>query len=243
MELATLARMAPGQLIAGLGHGVQDWMDQIGARPESPVATLIDVITAVRRLLTGETVTMEGPNVTLRGVRLDQVPDPVPPLLAGVHGPKSLAAAGRCADGIVLAPMYGPAAIRHAIAVAAPSGAFQVVVYSVLSVADDRLAARRAIAPLVAETVLQGGSSGLLDTPFYADLAEIVAAGDLEELVQAPDEWWIEIGAIGTPDDIGHHVDALAAAGADAVSFFPAAFVDEARLQVDRVLAEVVSRR
>ena len=37
MEIATLANLAPGRLIAGIGHGVQSWMAQMGARPESPL--------------------------------------------------------------------------------------------------------------------------------------------------------------------------------------------------------------
>lgn len=32
MELATLSRAFPGRLRIGLGHGVQDWMEQVGAR-------------------------------------------------------------------------------------------------------------------------------------------------------------------------------------------------------------------
>ena len=30
MELATLQRMFPGRLRVGVGHGVQDWMGQVG---------------------------------------------------------------------------------------------------------------------------------------------------------------------------------------------------------------------
>src|SRR6201985_2766366 len=30
MEIATLARLWPGRFMPGLGHGVQDWMTQIG---------------------------------------------------------------------------------------------------------------------------------------------------------------------------------------------------------------------
>ena len=28
MEIATLAELAPGRLLAGIGHGVQEWMEQ-----------------------------------------------------------------------------------------------------------------------------------------------------------------------------------------------------------------------
>ena len=41
MELATLAGLAPGRVLAGLGHGVQEWMGQMGARVRSPLAALL----------------------------------------------------------------------------------------------------------------------------------------------------------------------------------------------------------
>ncbi|MEK8170665.1 LLM class flavin-dependent oxidoreductase [Streptomyces sp. M19] len=36
MELATLAQLHPGRLIAGVGHGMPDWMRQAGSWPASP---------------------------------------------------------------------------------------------------------------------------------------------------------------------------------------------------------------
>ncbi|MFI8568401.1 LLM class flavin-dependent oxidoreductase [Rhodococcus sp. NPDC078407] len=36
MEIATVARIHPGRLRVGLGHGVQSWMGQIGGRVQSP---------------------------------------------------------------------------------------------------------------------------------------------------------------------------------------------------------------
>ena len=50
MEWATLAGMFPGRLIGGLGHGVQEWMGQIGDRVASPLTLtsfkLLQVISA-----------------------------------------------------------------------------------------------------------------------------------------------------------------------------------------------------
>src|SRR5687767_10822852 len=36
MELATLERLWPGRLVPTLGHGILDWMGQVGARVDSP---------------------------------------------------------------------------------------------------------------------------------------------------------------------------------------------------------------
>ena len=40
MEIATLERLFPGRFVPVVGHGVQDWMGQIGARAESPLTLL-----------------------------------------------------------------------------------------------------------------------------------------------------------------------------------------------------------
>jgi len=243
MELATLAGLAPARVIAGIGHGVQEWMEQIGARPPSPVTALTEVITAVRRLLAGETVDVAGSAVTLRDVRLDRPPSPAPPVLAGVRGPRSLSAAGSCADGVVLAELTGPAAVSQAIAQAGAPGPFEVVVYNSFSIDADRRAARRNFAPLVVEAIGQGGSVGLRANPFYDELTAIVERDGADGLVDAPDDWWMQLGAVGTPDDVAAHVDALAAAGATAVAFFPPPFDDEARQQIDRMLTDVIRPR
>ena len=242
MELATLARLAPGRVIGGIGHGVRAWMEQIGARPESPVTALTEVITAVRRLLAGETVTMKTDAVELHDVKLDAVPTHAPPVLAGVRRPKSLAAAGKCADGIILTELTGPTMVRESLATADPSGPFQTVVYTAVSIDDDRRAARQAIAPFIVENVSHGLNFGLNSAPFHDDLVAIVQADGIDGVAAAPDDWWIELGAIGTPDDAVAHVEALAEAGATTVSLFPPTVPDAALAQLDRVVRDVVCR-
>ena len=103
MELATLSGMFPGRLIAGLGHGVQEWMGQVGARVESPLTLLEEYATVVRRLLAGERVSTDGRYVRLQDVALDWPPVPPPPLMLGGSGPKSVAQAARLGDGNLLA--------------------------------------------------------------------------------------------------------------------------------------------
>jgi 5,10-methylenetetrahydromethanopterin reductase len=240
MELATLARLAPGRVKGGIGHGVRAWMEQIGARPESPVTALSEVITAVRHLLAGDAVTVNGQAVELHDVKLDAVPEQAPPVLAGVRRPKSLAAAGGCADGIILTELTGPSAVRDSLALAAPTGPFEAVVYTAVSIDHDRQAARRAIAPFIAENVAHGLNFGLQSAPFHDDLVALVKDDGVDGIASAPDDWWIELGAIGTPDDVAAHVAALGDAGATTVAFFPPPFASEALAQVDRVTRDVV---
>jgi alkanesulfonate monooxygenase SsuD/methylene tetrahydromethanopterin reductase-like flavin-dependent oxidoreductase (luciferase family) len=123
MEWATLAEMFPGRFVAGIGHGVQSWMAQIGERVASPVTLLHETTTAVRRLIHGERVTMDGRYVTLRDVALEYPPATPPPILAGVRGPRSLELAGAIADGAILGEGNGPDDIASARAHMASGGA------------------------------------------------------------------------------------------------------------------------
>jgi alkanesulfonate monooxygenase SsuD/methylene tetrahydromethanopterin reductase-like flavin-dependent oxidoreductase (luciferase family) len=114
MEIATLRRLFGDRAIVGVGHGVQDWMAQVGARPASPMTLLREYLTALRALLNGETVTVTGRYVNLDGVRLDWPPDPPPELLVGATGPKTLRLSGELADGTILTAGTPPEGVRAA---------------------------------------------------------------------------------------------------------------------------------
>ncbi|MEU9543110.1 MULTISPECIES: LLM class flavin-dependent oxidoreductase [Streptomyces] len=114
MEAATLHRMFPGRAILGVGHGVQDWMGQVGARVESPVTLLREHLDALRALLRGERVSTAGRYVKLDGVALDWPPAGAPEVLAGATGPRSLRLSGAAADGTVLTAATGPEGVRRA---------------------------------------------------------------------------------------------------------------------------------
>lgn len=114
MEFATLDRMFPGRLLAGVGHGVQSWMGQAGARVASPMTLLREYTDALRRLLRGDEVTVSGRYVQLDQVSLSWPATPAAPLLLGGDGPKSLALAGELGDGSMLSAALTDDEIRSA---------------------------------------------------------------------------------------------------------------------------------
>src|SRR3954451_10003417 len=83
MEIATLCRMFGDRAMPGIGHGVQAWMGQVGARAASPVTLLREYATALRSLLAGEEVSVKGRYVKLDAVRLDWPPARPPALYFG----------------------------------------------------------------------------------------------------------------------------------------------------------------
>jgi 5,10-methylenetetrahydromethanopterin reductase len=228
MELATLAQLAPGRLLAGIGHGVQEWMEQMGARSPSPLTTLDEAISIVRRLLRGESVTFHGSVFSMNDVVLAAPPDDPPAVLAGVRGRKSLALAGRVADGVVLAEGAGPTYVRDAIERAGAPDPFRVSVFTALAVGDDAREMRRAMAPFVAG-LLDGTNPAPEAHPHIDEIKERHDARGIDGIADMPADWWIELGAIGTFDDAVRHAEALADAGACDVAFFPGPTVELAR--------------
>jgi alkanesulfonate monooxygenase SsuD/methylene tetrahydromethanopterin reductase-like flavin-dependent oxidoreductase (luciferase family) len=236
MEFATLSRLAPGRFVGGIGHGIQSWMAQMGSRPRSPLTALEEVVVSVRRLLAGETVTFDGHVVRLDEVALDQPPSPAPPVLAGVRGPKSLALAGRAADGVILADGAGPSYTRWARKQANPTGPFRTTVFSALCLMANREDAFADMAPYVA-MLLDDPVEPIKHHPHYADLVDRNADGGVDALASMPAAWWLEIGAIGAIDDVHAHLEALRDAGADDVCLFPGDDVDLVGSQLNDVAA------
>ena len=114
MEWATLAELHPGRFAAGIGHGIQPWMGQIGARVDSPLTLLSESIDAVRRLLAGETVSIDGRYVQIDNLALEFPPRLPPSISTGVSGPRSLRLSGMVADGTILTGIRGPADVNDA---------------------------------------------------------------------------------------------------------------------------------
>lgn len=177
MEAAGLYRMFPGRPILAVGHGVQDWMGQVGARAESPLTLLREHLAALRALLRGERVTTEGRYVRLDDVALDWPPQEPVEVLAGGTGPRTVRLTGEAADGTVLTANTSPEGVRQArrlveegrAAAGRTAESHRTVVY--LLAATGPGAAERLRAELVAEGV--GGDP------------EIGVAGDAEAVAEA----------------------------------------------------------
>jgi len=175
MEIATLRRLFGARAIVGIGHGVQDWMEQVGAQVASPMTLLREYTTALRALLNGETVTTRGRYVRLDEVALDWPPEPAPELLIGATGPKTLALSGELADGTILTGGTAPSGVRTAKLHIGTEKDHDLVVF-----------VPAATGPGAAERLAEQQSRYGMDDPGVAGDARAVAAG-LER--------WIEAGA------------------------------------------------
>jgi alkanesulfonate monooxygenase SsuD/methylene tetrahydromethanopterin reductase-like flavin-dependent oxidoreductase (luciferase family) len=182
MEAATLARLWPHRLVLTLGHGVQDWMEQVGARVGSPMTLLREHACAVRDLLAGRTVDADGRYVRLRGVTLDWPPPTPPSLMIGARGPRTIALAGEVADGVLLDSVSDPDVVRRARAAvdqaradAGRDGRAQVTAYTEVEPGDPGLAAT--VRERVASLAEAGADTVVLQAPAEApDLRPLLDA-------------------------------------------------------------------
>ncbi|WP_305787138.1 LLM class flavin-dependent oxidoreductase [Symbioplanes lichenis] len=223
MELATLAQLFPGRLIAGVGHGMPDWMRSVGAWPASPLTLLREYTVAVRALLRGEPGPAAGRYVDVEGVVIGETPATPPPVVLGVRGPKSITLAGEVADGLLLAEPATPSYIA-ASAARLPAGP-EIITYDAAVVADDGNAARDLVRPGLAWIGEPDWAPHLAGLPFAAELAaHREAAGSPEKFAATmPGAWVRELALAGTPDEVRAGIAARHAAGATSVVLIPAA--------------------
>ncbi|HEV2634704.1 MAG TPA: LLM class flavin-dependent oxidoreductase [Actinocrinis sp.] len=236
MELATVDRMFPGRLVAGVGHGVQSWMGDVGVRAASPLTALRETLGALEHILDGEPATVDGRYVRLDGIRLVFPPDRRPPILAGVRGPKSLALAGAHCDGAVLAEPVVPGYLRWVRELLDPAAADagrarpQVAAYTWLSVDDDTRAAQERLRPALAANLADPDShANLRGLPFAEELSARLTAGGGAEAIEP--EWVSRLGIVGTPAECAASIAQLAAAGADRIILLPPPGEEAAQLQ------------
>jgi alkanesulfonate monooxygenase SsuD/methylene tetrahydromethanopterin reductase-like flavin-dependent oxidoreductase (luciferase family) len=156
MEVGNLARVHPGRLVAGVGHGVPEWMRKVGAETPRKLALLEETIVAARGLLGGDEVVLHGREVTVDGLRLVHPPAEVPPIVTGVVRPRSLELSGRVADGTILAEGAGPAEVAASLGhigrgrAAGDRPGHELIVFAFLHVDDDPERAVAAVREVVA---------------------------------------------------------------------------------------------
>jgi alkanesulfonate monooxygenase SsuD/methylene tetrahydromethanopterin reductase-like flavin-dependent oxidoreductase (luciferase family) len=257
MEVATIERMYPGRLVAGIGVGVPGWMQQMGILPSSPLSAVRECVVNMRALLEGETVDTKGRIYEFNQVTLTHPPDaargvpgaePVP-IRLGPIGPKMLELSGEVADGSILSVLAGTDYVRWArerIAAGAArsgrdAGAHEVCAFAMYAIDEDGDKARAALRAVMAFYFAAMPKSALSDVyGIEEELTALLADGGMENLAEnMPDAWIEDLAVGGTPAECADKIQALLDAGADSVGLFPVPPDDAdriVRLTADTVL-------
>jgi len=229
MEIATLAGAHPGRLQVGIGHGVPAWIRQMGLYPKSPLSTLREVVTSVRRLLAGETLTESAGAFYFDAVRLTH-PVMNVPIYTGVLGPKSLALSGEIADGTVISIFAGPKYLSFArehiqkgVCKSGRSDGHPLPTYALYMVDKNREQVRKTARQVAA--MLLGGFGPSPLTGAYGingQLEDMIDRGGVETIAaEMPDDWLDWFMVVGEPDECVERIRALHAAGATSVVLQP----------------------
>ncbi|MDX6335642.1 MAG: hypothetical protein QOG05_2982 [Streptosporangiaceae bacterium] len=233
MSAATLAGLAPGRFVLGIGVSspavVTDWN---GIALDRPYQRARDTLQFLRRALAGEKVSMDAETFTINGFRLDPAPVPPPALALAALRPGMVSLAAAMSDGAItnwLAPSDVPA-VR---AVAGPDCELIARIF-VCPTADAGLArqiGRRMIAAYLTVPAYAAFHDWLGRGPRFQPMREAWAAGDRKAALAAIDDELVdELVVHGAPGYCRERVAEYQAAGLDTpvIAIVPAPGVDEA---------------
>jgi 5,10-methylenetetrahydromethanopterin reductase len=223
MEIATLTGLHPGRVTVGVGHGMLGWLDQVGARPSSPLTLLEEYIRTLRLLLGGQRVDFSGRYIRLDGVQLSHPPSVLPPVYAGVRGPRSLQLSGKVAQGTILAEPVTPEYLSMVIEqIASPD--HEIVAYNIASVDDDPAVARARVRDALRVVGEPDWRPHVAVLDFAPELAELRRkTGSAAALAAAlPDSWIDRLAIVGTPARAREQLAVLHLGGAGHAVLIPA---------------------
>jgi alkanesulfonate monooxygenase SsuD/methylene tetrahydromethanopterin reductase-like flavin-dependent oxidoreductase (luciferase family) len=164
-----------------------------------------------------------GRYVRLSGVQLTHPPPVIPPVLAGVRGPRSLRLSGQIAQGTILAEPVTPEYLSAA-AEQINSAGHQIVAYNFASVDDDPALARRRVRHALAVAGEPDWQPHVAVLDFAAELAELRRnTGSPDAFAAAlPDSWVDRLAVVGTPERARQQLAALHRHGASGTTLTPA---------------------
>jgi probable F420-dependent oxidoreductase len=180
MSAATLAALAPGRFVLGIGVSspavVTDWN---GIALERPYQRARDTLRFLRRALAGEKVSMDGDTFSISGFRLDPAPVPPPTLALAALRPGMISLAAELSDGAIT-NWLSPEDVPTVRAVAGPDCELIARIFVCLT-ADAGLAreiGRRMIAAYLTVPAYAAFHDWLGRGPRLQPMAEAWAAGD-----------------------------------------------------------------
>ncbi len=223
MTAATLSELTGGRFFLGLGsggvigslaHGIPG--EFVDLKFSHPLGHMEEMVSVLRRLLSGERVTFAGRFYSLDGVKINFNPKPARiPIYFGQQGPNMIELAGRIADGVIITLCCTVPYVRKMIELAERSrrssrGAARSIDFAariITSISSDQRAAVRRAKPLVGRVFIHPGARPVAESSGFeldsASLKKAIDSGDKEELDRClPDEVVEMTTACGTKDQI-----------------------------------------
>lgn len=234
MFAATMDELTGNRFNLGLAAGAADFLRWVGLSHGQPLAALRETISAIRGLLAGERVSLQGRFLHWQDEAYLRFEAPrITPIYLGALGPQMLRLAGEIGDGIL--PLLFPP--EHYFGVkpyleeglqhrAANLGDLDFAACIWVSLAEDEAAARRvlaekvayygyALSPLILERL------GLTQTDFAPVQQAVMVENNMDKACALVDDRMLKIGVVGRPQDLIARLEPLVEAGAAHLSFGP----------------------
>ena len=208
--LGTLNEVSQGRAFLGIGVGAG--LSGIGIEQPRPVRLLEEFLTAVRELLSGGEVNLDGPSYRIKGARLQaDIAGPVP-VVIGTRSRLVSRLAGRMADAVVVGAreLTKEALLRYrdwvaegAVAAGRDPAEVDVAPRVTICVSHDGEQARRSVVLYAAHYLSLGGAErSLLPTPEFERISELASQATgwyFEPDVSYP----VELDSLVGPEVIG----------------------------------------
>lgn len=224
-SVASLAEMAPGRVVCGLGSGDKTTLDQLGVERVKPLKAVREAVKIIKDATTTGKVKFDGEVFRVAGARMNFKPPTSIPVYVGAQGPKMLRLAAEVGDGVLINashPKDFHEAMKHVREGAEKAGRrldeIEVVAATSFSVAEDEGSAVKAATPVVAfivagcpEQVLEAHGIRAEDAQRIRDA---IVKGDFKGAFSAVTNDMIEAFSItGTPDRCVERIEELRKAG------------------------------
>jgi 5,10-methylenetetrahydromethanopterin reductase len=230
MEIAGISRAFPGRFRPGIGLGLPDWLRQMGIMPEKPVAALRESVTSVRRLLAGETISVDGKHFSLDQIGITHPATEHVPIAMGVSGPMLLSLAGELADTTLFAASagveyfrFGRERVERGLAKAGrPLDAMAYATVALTCVDPDGDRARAAARPILGSFLGEFGVNTMTDAYGISDqLTALIERHGAEAVAdEMPDQWLEDLTLVGTPAEVVTKMRRWLEGGLDSICIF-----------------------
>jgi 5,10-methylenetetrahydromethanopterin reductase len=251
MFASTMDELSGNRFNLGLAAGAGEFLKWVGIEQTAPLAALAETINAVRRLQAGERVALEGGFLRWSSEAYLRTPAPrQTPIYLGAFGPRMLALAGECADGVL--PLLFPPEhyfgvkpfVEQGVARRGPAlPPLDLAACIWVSLAAGRTAARQALAAKIAYYghalgPLIWDRLGLTRSDFAPIEQAMMVERDPAKAAALVDERMLRIGVVGEPAEVIDRLEPLVAAGVTHLSFGPPLGPDP--FQAVRLLGQVI---
>ena len=252
MFCATMDELSGNRFNLGLAAGAKDFLNWVGLEQRKPLAMMTESITAIRGLLAGNVVELNGEMLQWGPEAYLRFDAPrITPIYVGAMGPKMLQLAGEWADGVL--PLLFPPEHYFNVKPLLEKGIqrrfselgeldFAACIW--VSLSEDAEAARRVLAQKVAYygmalSPLILDQLGLTVRDFDGIVQALTIDQDEEAAIDLVDDRMLRIGVVGQAKDVIERLEPLVDAGAKHLSFGPP--LGPNPLEAVKLLGEVVN--